>query len=106
MALVLPEALQLESSRTEGVGLRAQHMQGRRYVSDTNIGDIYRTLGVGLPQSILLLRPAQSHMVAMASDEEANMQIAEIGLESKDVILVPVNDASCRQAMRVNIGAC
>ena len=41
---------------------------------------------------------AGSHFVAMASAGDAGEHIAQMGFEQKDVVLLPVNDASLNKA--------
>ena len=84
----------MESSEYEGVAVRIRSVRGRRHLTDANIADVYRTLGPSLLSSVLLLTPSEAHMVAMASPVDGRQQIAEVNFEQKDVVLMPVNDAS------------
>ena len=96
MAGLLQGQLALEPSQHEPAAIRARSVQPRRYLTDANISDIYRTLGSALPASVLLLTPAQSHMIAMAAVQDSRQEIANLGWEIQDVVIVPVNDATLR----------
>ena len=84
-------------SESEGVSLLSQFLRARRFLTDANLTDVYRTLETSLPPSVLLVKPSQSHMVAMGASEDSHLHVAEIAFEQRDVILVPVNDASLRK---------
>ena len=96
MTIVFKDRLELEESFFEGAAVRARFVQARRFLCDANIADVYRTLQASVSASILLLQPAQTHMVAMAADQDANGQIAEMNFEQRNVVLLPVNDATLR----------
>ena len=74
--------------------VRMRSVQGKRHLTDANIADVYRTMRSSLPDSVLLLTPAEAHMVAMASPADARQHIAEMNFEQKNIVLMPINDAS------------
>ena len=49
------------------------------------------------PSTVRFLTPVQSHMIAFADIEDANAELVAINWEQRDIIFLPVNDASLRR---------
>ena len=88
------------NSGTETLQQRYKTVQGVRWLTDGNIRDVYSTFrkhdATALPDTVLLLSPAQALMLAVASDQDVAEQVFEMHLPSRDFVLVPLNDASAR----------
>ena len=97
MAILLQDKLEIEKSEWEGVSVRKQSVRAGRFLTDANITDVFKTLGPTLPDSVLLLTPGQSHMVALAAEEDAYGQLFEMNFEQKDLVIIPVNDATIKK---------
>ena len=81
MAILLQDKLEIEKSEWEGVSVRKQSVRAGRFLTDANITDVFKTLGPTLPDSVLLLTPGESHMVALAAEEDAYGQLFEMNFE-------------------------
>ena len=79
------------------MSVRKQSVRAGRFLTDANITDVFKTLGPTLPDSVLLLTPGQSHMVALAAEEDAYGQLFEMNFEQKDLVIIPVNDATIKK---------
>jgi hypothetical protein len=84
-------------SVSEPLALRSKTVQGRRWLTDYNITDIFQSFrrpdGSELPESILLVTPAQCQVISLASIGDSQKQVFEMHLPSRNLVLVPVNAA-------------
>ena len=97
MSILLRDPLRLDPSHSEHPSERVKSVQDKRFLTDANIADVFRTFKDIAPEEILLVTPAQSHFIAMAEDQDAASQLAEMMWEHKDIIFLPVNDASIKK---------
>ena len=86
--------MSIPPSQSEPLKDRLASVQSNRFLTDSNIRDIYHVLGDYAPLAILLVTPVQSQMVAMAAVADAHDEMLQWGWEERDVVLLPVNDAT------------
>ena len=82
---------------SEPLKQRSVTVVGRRWLTDGNIKDVYTAFrqpdGSALPDSILLLTPAEAHAIGHQEVGDSQEAVFELHLPSRSLVLAPVNDA-------------